>query len=621
MADGGGRLKLDFSVTPVGRRLTLCSELLGLKRDAAGLSAESAAKRRHRAHAILRLLLPGELGPGGATDALYSRSAATQLFNEAIEGARNGSAAGKVRAGLLLKDLQRMTLAAIAGESMPLGERATFPMVPEDFIAPDPGSPHKDDSPARPVVDEAKALGALPEGLVDSVKQVVAAHPDKVSWEEVRALAPEKAAEFDAAKAAVNAAWERMKALHFSSDEYREVNAERSVAAEREWELRGELEALGKAELARRRGVVAESVAAYARDMMDSSDVSEEQAQAWANQQVVVTAAAARRLKKQGYAPEQVVKDAAEFYRFSRGRVEKVVIDSVGDRRANATSVDSHGTAGRINLGSTFDKRVLWHELGHHVEADPVAAMAARLFIRLRSVDGKTYSLRSLTKHKGYGAGEIAFKNGFFHPYVGKVYRWGHTEVFSMGIESFSDPYLLATRIAEDPETFEFVTGYLRSPKSALQRLHLAMRQSMRESGEEAKADGEQAAKASIQSSVAKIAGFTESAELPAITDPEMRGVVTRVYGRPVGYFGHGADAGAYYLLLLGRGRHPLTGRMGKAYRFVRMTEGKRFSHARTAIPASEPEIARLFLWYWRQHGIEPQYQSLKSGSITVSEE
>ncbi|HEY4529815.1 MAG TPA: hypothetical protein VIG97_05745 [Luteimonas sp.] len=615
MADGGGPARAEFSSTAVGRRLAMCAELAGLKRGQSNLRAAAAAKRRHRAHAILRLLLPGEAGAGAPTDALYSRASAAQLFSESIEAARSASAAGRVRAGLLLKDLQRMALAAVASDDMPLQAGATFPAVPAEFLVSDPDSPHKDDSPAQPVVDESRSLGAMPEGLIDSVKQAIEANPyRRITTEDLQKVAPDKVAEFQAATAEVSDSWARTNALRGSS-EYDAQYAAYRAAADREWALRQELEAVGAAELQRRKDVVAATVADYASEVMASSDVTEEQAAAWASQQVVITPAAARRLKKQGYDPAQVVSDAAEFYRFARGRVEKVVIDTAGDRRANASSIDAHGTAGKINLGSTFDKRVLWHELGHHVEADPVAAMAARLFIRLRSVDGKTYSLRKLTGHKGYDAREVAFKNGFFHPYVGKVYRHGSTEVFSMGIESFSDPYLLATRIAKDPETFEFVTGYLRSPKSALQRLHLAMRQSMREGGEAAQASAAEESGSAIARDVAKITDFITADKLPAEAGDWARMVMR---DSVVGYLSAAKD-GVYYVLAKGRWRHPKTRRMGKVFRLYKVEpDATNLPVAYDAFPLNEPEIARLALAAWRQTGIQPRYEHVASGEFTL---
>lgn len=218
-----------------------------------------------------------------------------------------------------------------------------------------------------------------------------------------------------------------------------------------------------------------EAAQSFTQSVIDASPVSEEQAKQWADSQDVTQQAKAR-LKKIGYPVEKLRQDMAEFYRFSGGRVAKVRIHSKGDRRANATDIEAHGKEGAIHLDSSFDKRILWHELAHHIEADPVAKLAAGAFIRRRSVDGKAYSLRSLSGHKGYRADEAAYKDHFFSHYVGKIYRDGITEVFSMGVESFSDPLTLGRRLVQDAETLEFVAGYLKQPIHPLARAHMSLR-------------------------------------------------------------------------------------------------------------------------------------------------
>lgn len=215
-------------------------------------------------------------------------------------------------------------------------------------------------------------------------------------------------------------------------------------------------------------------------DMMATSKISPEEADSWAAG-VEITKAATGRLKKMGYPIDQVRKDMAEFYRFSGGRVTKVKIDSKGDKRANASDIATHGTTGSVFLDSSFTKRTLWHELAHHLESDPVARRASGRLVRRRSVDGNVHSLRSLTGSRGYKSHEVAYKNGFFHPYVGKIYRDGMTEVFSMGVESFSDPLVLGRRMAEDPQTLEFVAGYLKAEIDPLSKAFMAMRDIMEE--------------------------------------------------------------------------------------------------------------------------------------------
>ena len=192
----------------------------------------------------------------------------------------------------------------------------------------------------------------------------------------------------------------------------------------------------------------------------------------------MVTKAATARLRKLGYPLEKLRADMAEFYRFTGGRVMSVRIDSNGSRRANATDIEAHGKVGTINLGTNFGRRTLWHELAHHMEADPVAKAAAGRYIRRRSVDGdKVYRLRSMTGISGYSPKEVAYNAGFFDAYVGKVYRNGTTEVFAMGVETFSDPKLLAKRAAKDQETLEFIAGFVSQPMPELARAHMGLRQ------------------------------------------------------------------------------------------------------------------------------------------------
>lgn len=225
-------------------------------------------------------------------------------------------------------------------------------------------------------------------------------------------------------------------------------------------------------------------------DLMASSSITEQEAEAWAKAQEITTAAR-NRLKKIGYAPEQVVSDMAEFYRLTGGRITSVKIHSKGDKRANANDIAAHGKVGQVNIDGAFNRRVLWHELAHHIEADPVARMAAGRLIKRRSVDGVAYSLRSLTGNGGYRKDEIAYKDGFFSEYIGKIYRDGMTEVFSMGVESLSNPSLLGQRMAQDPQTLEFVTGFLKAPVNPLAKALMGLREGMREMNDGAVEDKE----------------------------------------------------------------------------------------------------------------------------------
>lgn len=201
--------------------------------------------------------------------------------------------------------------------------------------------------------------------------------------------------------------------------------------------------------------------------VLASSSVTPDDAARWAAQ-IEITPAARDRLKKLRYPADVVRRDMAEFYRLVSGRIGTVKIASEGKKRAHAGHISDLGMDGVVMLGSYFDKRVLWHELAHHVEADPLAGQVASQYIRMRATSPQTKSLRAITKNPGYNASEIALEDHFFDPYIGKVYGGSITEVFSMGIESFSDPKLLAQRIAVDHSTFEFVAGFLKTEQTPM---------------------------------------------------------------------------------------------------------------------------------------------------------
>lgn len=209
-----------------------------------------------------------------------------------------------------------------------------------------------------------------------------------------------------------------------------------------------------------------DTVAGVIQGVAEASPVTREQADAWAAAQTIKPAAAAR-LRKLGYDPKAVRADMAEFYRLTGGRLARVTINSTGGRRANAEGIHGHASS-IINLGSRFDKRVLFHELAHHLEADPLVVAAAKGFLEARRTSERVVRLRDLTGNRAYGPKEVAHEDHWFDAYVGKVYNYDVTEVFSMGMESFCDPATLAHRVEQDPEMFALMLGFLKTPPEPL---------------------------------------------------------------------------------------------------------------------------------------------------------
>jgi hypothetical protein len=147
----------------------------------------------------------------------------------------------------------------------------------------------------------------------------------------------------------------------------------------------------------------------------------------------------------------------ADFYQLTKGALHDVTIRSTRQRRASAQT-----RTGEIFPGANFDKRVLWHEMAHHLELNQISYSASEKLIEDRRESDKLHSLRSLTG-VGYSSSEVAVKDGFIDPYMGKVYQHAATEIMAMGLESFSDPLKLANFIDKDRDSAEFILGFLGS--------------------------------------------------------------------------------------------------------------------------------------------------------------
>lgn len=401
--------------------------------------------------------------------------------------------------------------------------------------------------------------------------------------------------DFDAATDAAHAAYEAYSGHHGKAL----LDANNSVR-----------DAIAKARASLQAPLVA-AATAYTDAIMAASAVSEEEATAWAEAQVVTPQARAR-LKKIGYDLKQMRRDMAEFYRFTGGRVVKVKVHSRGDRRANATDIEDHGKEGVIHLDSRFDKRVLWHELAHHIEADPVAKMAAGKFIRRRSVDGKAYSLRSLTGNKGYRSNEGAYKDHFFDHYVGKIYRDGATEVFSMAVESFTNPLVLGQRLLKDAETIEFVAGYLKQPMHPLAKAHMALRGRLIDANNNAAEESSVGAKA-LHAELAAGVEFVADTDISWLD--ATGGWAWRVREKQVGRF-----PGTDWYLFEAKVRNPETGRRINGYQLMRAVERPGIYDEKTSwylehfdLSERDLTLAKVTVAFWQKTGSFPRASDIKN--------
>ena len=195
--------------------------------------------------------------------------------------------------------------------------------------------------------------------------------------------------------------------------------------------------------------------------LLSASSVTQEQADQWAKEQSIDKTSSAK-LSKNGYKTADVRRDMAEFYRISGGKLRNIAIISDGSKRANAGGI-GQVEGMQISIDSNFNKETLWHEMAHHLEADPAAAQAAKDFLIKRRESETVYSLRSLTGNKGYKKDEGAYKDKFIHEYIGKVYNGPVSEVWAMGVQYLSNPQQAAMFIAKDPEMASLIAGYLQA--------------------------------------------------------------------------------------------------------------------------------------------------------------
>jgi hypothetical protein len=198
---------------------------------------------------------------------------------------------------------------------------------------------------------------------------------------------------------------------------------------------------------------------------LESSPISEKDAQDWAGKQVIAPALKSR-LKKSGYGEAQFKDDTAEFYRLCGGRVGTIEFKTTRKKRSFAM-VESN----QVHLSAKSDKRTIFHEMAHLLENQPVVKAANNRFIDKKTGGRqKMASLRSLTGNRGYKSNEKAFVDHFFDPYVGKYYPGGITEVGSMGFQMFADPKKMAMLYDQDPEMFQYILGVVRSPMTSVEK-------------------------------------------------------------------------------------------------------------------------------------------------------
>lgn len=168
-----------------------------------------------------------------------------------------------------------------------------------------------------------------------------------------------------------------------------------------------------------------------------------------------------------GYDMATMKSDMARFYQVVSGQMGTPELVRK-KKRAYASLGNNH-----INSGEGMTKTTLWHEMGHFVEyKNPELLLAAKQLLARRSdaipsEKGKVAYLKHMTGVKSY-KNEVAVNDGFYHPYVGKIYgAMGiqgveTTEVFSMGFQALTTDVELAKLAIADPEHLAMVMAAIK---------------------------------------------------------------------------------------------------------------------------------------------------------------
>lgn len=205
-------------------------------------------------------------------------------------------------------------------------------------------------------------------------------------------------------------------------------------------------------------------------NLAEASGISEEQAVAWAENNILVAENARNKLRRIGYPLEQLKKDAAELYRYVGGKIGPIEFILEG----RSTRAFARGKT-VISVQGSFNKQTLFHECGHLVEAWDTSSQAACLQFIADRAKGSPTSLKKLTGGR-YRTNERAYPDDFYNAYVGKYYSDGATEVFSMGLQCLSSPQALALLAVKDPEHLKLMLGICgRSNPSLAKQLNEAI--------------------------------------------------------------------------------------------------------------------------------------------------
>ena len=140
-----------------------------------------------------------------------------------------------------------------------------------------------------------------------------------------------------------------------------------------------------------------------------------------------------------------------------RGLVDQDIVGDLVVKASGQLKGRSNAEVGRgvMNITVGSREKVIAHEFGHLLEKNPTIREQAQAFLEQRTQGEQA---EWLGDH--YHEREITKRDRFIHPYMGKIYSDGYTEIVSMGLEFlYTQPYQFATN---DPEYFDFIVKLVR---------------------------------------------------------------------------------------------------------------------------------------------------------------
>lgn len=214
----------------------------------------------------------------------------------------------------------------------------------------------------------------------------------------------------------------------------------------------------------------------YRQTLLSQSEITEEEAQHFAQKKIEYGKNIESAFNKSAYRKPELQRDIAEVYRLSNGIIGLSLkkVDYTDDR-AWASKYDKSINMGIVKpkenstAGEENKRRIMYHELAHHVEysLEPEAQASIKEWLESRA-EGKPKQINKLVKKGKYGSDEKAYPDKFIDPYVGKVYMdlgKGSSEVLSMGVQHFAYAKDMRKLLAQDPEHFALVLGLLKTTK------------------------------------------------------------------------------------------------------------------------------------------------------------